>query len=160
MQEYLPILARKFKFSAKKSYNYIILNVFPRKIDFLRMFWKFDFQSKLRFLGKKIRLFDTVYNEIFQFLLKNSNISGKCQKIENWNFCGGIFCLPGRAFFLASLILFRALCDPEALMLEQKSEILIKQTSKSLFSDQRNNFDFQEKTVPKSKQSKRSLRPL
>ena len=100
------------------------------------------------------------------FSMKYSNFTSKIQiyrkksKNENWNFCGGFACLPGRAFFLASLILFRALCDPEALMLEQKSEILIKQTTEKPFSDQRNNFDFQEKTVPKSKQSKRSLRPL
>ena len=129
---------------------------FPEKLTFYEYFKS----SISRLFDMKIRFFDTFFDEIFQFYLKNSNISQKSQKNENWNFCGGFACLPGRAFFLASLILFRALCDPEALMLEQKSEILIKQTSKSLFSDQRNNFDFQEKTVPKSKQSKRSLRHL
>ena len=59
----------------------------------------------------------------------------KVKENENWNFCGGFACLPGRAFFLASLILFRALCDPEALMLEQKSGILIKRTTENLFRE-------------------------
>ena len=132
----------------------------PEKLTFYECFENSIFSQNCDFWARKLDFLILLRMKYYNFCSKIPIYRKKVKKLKIGIFVAGFLVYLAELFSWLLWSFFEPYVIQRHSCLNKSPKYWSNRRQRSLFSDQRNNFDFQEKTVPKSKQSKRPLRPL